>query len=522
MNSITFNRGQGGIGTPLPTTDHISALLFYSDATLPTGFSSSDRIKVVYGVSDAVALGITNTSLGETKSTATVTVSNKGAAGDIIKITCATIDSTNPLPAINSLGTVTLCNYTFVSGDSTSTTTAAAAIAAAINAGTVNHGFTATSNVAVVTITAAAGQGVFLNTGSPYTVTITQTGGLAASVTAQNVIPGVASDIDIMYYHISEFFRMNPKGKLYVGIYATADATTFANVTTMIDFAQGEIKQIGIYQKTTAFASSQTTTLNNVLVTSATNHRPASGVYQADFSTLTDVTNTTNYPNLRALTNNRVTVCIGQDGAAKGFKLFKATGKSIGMVGAVLGAISAAAVNESIAYVSGYPISNGVELENLAFANGQVYKALSAGTISNLDSYGYVFGLKYTDFNGSYFNDAHVCDSTTSDYNYIYRVRTMDKSIRGMRYYLLPAQSSTVYANIDGTLTQGICSYFESLCQQALDQMTANGELSASKAFVNANQNVVSSGQIVVTVQELATGVARNIVVNVNFTTKIS
>jgi len=37
-NDITFVKKQGGLGRPLAGEDHISGLLFYSDATLPTGF----------------------------------------------------------------------------------------------------------------------------------------------------------------------------------------------------------------------------------------------------------------------------------------------------------------------------------------------------------------------------------------------------------------------------------------------------------------------------------------------------
>ena len=37
---------------------------------------------------------------------------------------------------------------------------------------------------------------------------------------------------------------MQPKGVLYVGLYATADVGTFSNVTDIQNYAQGEIKQL--------------------------------------------------------------------------------------------------------------------------------------------------------------------------------------------------------------------------------------------------------------------------------------
>ena len=57
MNDVVFNLGASGLGRPLPGEDHISGLLVYTSATLPTGFASNDRIKVVYSVAEAVALG---------------------------------------------------------------------------------------------------------------------------------------------------------------------------------------------------------------------------------------------------------------------------------------------------------------------------------------------------------------------------------------------------------------------------------------------------------------------------------
>lgn len=517
-NSLVFNKGEGGTGTPLAGSDYISGLLFYS-ATLPSGFDSSNRIKVVYSVEDAEALGITDTSSDETKSTATYLVTTKFATGNTFKLTCATIDSTNPLSAINSLGTVTLCDYTADATAATDTTTSATAIAAAINARTYITGFTATSNTATLTITAVAGQGLFLNSGTPYVKT--ETGTIAGTLT-QNVVAGVASELDIMHYHISEYFRKQPKGKLYVGVYATADATTFASVTLMQNYASGEMRQIGIYQKTTAFVASQLTTLQAVLTTLSTNKRPLQAVYQSEFSTHTDLTDVTDYTNLHLLTCPNVTAVIAQDGAAQGFKLWKATAKSIGSVGACIGDVSFASVQEDIAWIEKFNLSNGVEMEVVAFANGQYFTALSTGTITNLDAYGYVFAIKEIDLNGTYWNDSHTATATNSDYRYIENNRAIDKAIRGMRAYLTPALGANTYTNDDGTLEQATVSYFESLAQKFLDQMVAARELSNAKASIDASQNVVSTSTLTIVVQIIKAGVARNIIVNIGYTTAIT
>jgi len=383
-NDVIFNKGKGGLGRKLEGTDYVSGMLFYS-ATLPSGFSSSDRIKTVYSVEEAEALGIVNTSSDATASTATDLCTTKFTAGDTYKLTCAIIDSSNPTPSKSANGTVTLCNFTAVSADAASLLTSVQRIASEINLGTPIHGFSAVAAVATVTITAPKNQGIFLNSGTPYVKTVT---GAYASTLTQNVVAGVASEIDIMHYHVSEFFRIQPKGKLFIDIEATADATTFSKVTSLQNFAQGEIKQLGIYQKTTAFATSQTTTLQAVLDTLETNHKPISAVlYQAEFSSVSDLSTLSN---LKLLSNKNVTVCFGQDGDNEGFYLWKATNKSIGNVGTALGAVALAKVNESIAWVSKFNIAAS-EYDVLAFANGSLYTSISDGSINNTENFGYLF-----------------------------------------------------------------------------------------------------------------------------------
>lgn len=513
-NDVIFNKGQGGLGRPLAGTDYISGLLFYS-ASLPSGFSATNRIKTVYSLEEAVNLGITNTSIGETKSTATFLVTNKGASGDTHKLTCAVIDSVNPTASKSANGVVTLANYTQVAADIISVDTAATRLAAEINLGTPTHGFTAVATTSTVTITAPAGQGLFLNTGTPYVSTIVGT--LAGTLT-QNVVPGVASDIDILYYHVSEFFRIQPKGKLYIGVYATADATTFASVTLMQNFAQGEIKQMGIYQKTTAFATSQVATLQAVLDALETNHKTISSViYQADFSGVADLTTLSN---LKLLSSKNVTVSIGQDGDNNGFKLWKATNKSIGCMGTTLGAVALAKVNESIRWIAKFNMA-AAEYDTLAFANGTLYTTVSDGSIVNLDSFGYNFLKKEIGLVGSYFSRPNTCIASTSDYTFIYNNRVIDKAIRSLRSFLLPQLASPLVVNADGTLSEDTIGFFNSLCDRALEVMQRDFELSAFSVTIDPTQDVLTDNELTIAVKLVPVGVADTITVNIGFALSI-
>lgn len=501
-NDVTFIKQSGGLGRPLPGEDFISGYLHYT-SVVPSGFTTSDRIKQGFSVSDFEALGITNTSSDATASAGVILITNKGIAGDPVAVT-----------VLGKSGLVTIASYSQVTADITSVTTSGDRLSLEINAGTLTHGYSAINTAGSVAVTAPKNQGVFLNSGTP--LVFTTTGTVAATVTQFS--GGVASELDIIHYHISEYFRIQPKGNLYVGIYATSDATTFASVTLMQNYAGGKIRQIGIYQKTTAFATSQCATLQAILVTNYTNHKPLEAIYQADFSGTSDLTT---LANLRLLSAPNVTVTLGQDGAGVGRGLWLATGKSIGCVGTTLGAVAFANVNEDIAWVSKFNMA-GTDFDTLAFANGTAYSSLTDGAINNLDSYGYVFLKKHIGIDGSYFDDSHTAVLITSDYAYIESNRTINKAIRSLRSYLLPYLASPVDVNPDGTLTEGLIAFYKSVCDNALDVMQRNNEISAYEIVINPAQNVVSSSKLIINVSIVPKGVARHIKVNIGFTTSIA
>ena len=199
----------------------------------------------------------------------------------------------------------------------------------------------------------------------------------------------------------------------------------------------------------------------------------------------------------------------------------EATAKSIGCLGTTLGAVALAKVNEDIAWVGKFNMSD-TEFDVLNFSNGQVLTALSDGTINNTDNFGYVFLKKHIGRSGSYFTDSHTCTPVTGDYAYIENGRTMDKAIRSLRTFLLPQLASPVLVNSDGTLTEDTISYYETLCARALEIMQRDTEISAFNVIIDPAQDVLSTSEIEITVEIVPVGVARTITVNIGFTVAIS
>lgn len=515
LPAIKFIKGQGGLGRPLPGEDFVSGLCIYtSNGNLPAGYSTSDRIKAMYALSDAVTAGILNDYSDATAAKATYLFTAVGADDDTIKIEVTAIDALG-VAIVYDLGT-----FTKTAAESTATLLAAA-VKDMINAGTVTNGFSATNTTATLSIVFPKRLGVQPNTGTPVTVTIVGTiAGTLTQPAAATV--GVASRFAVWYYHISEFFRMQPQGILYVGFFAVPAPYVFTEVTTMQTFATGKIRQVGVFKDPAgAYSTADLTALDVVCKANDVNKKPLSAIYGADISATSDISTMSD---LATLTANKVSDCLAQDGAAQGNYLWLTTGKSVTCLGALLGTVAFAKVSEDIAWVNQFPISNGTECEVVAFANGQKYTdaAITDNLLEVLNVRRHIFLKKFVGRSGSYWNDSHTAIIVSSDYAYIENNRTIDKATRVLYLSYLPSLNSPLQLNADGTLSETTVAYLESVGETSLDQMVRDAELSAKKVTINPIQNVLTTSKVVIAVDLVINGVARQIEIPIGFKPKIS
>jgi CRISPR/Cas system CMR-associated protein Cmr5 small subunit len=506
LNDIVFVKGQGGLGRPLTGEDFISGLVFYTaNGNLPSGWTTTNRVKLIGSVQDAENAGIKSDYSDATAATGTYLITTKGNTGDTI-----VLKYTDAAGVVLDLGL-----YTVLAADS-SILLQGAAWAAVINAGTITHGCTASFNTATLTITLPKSQGVYPNAGTPFAVTLT---GAFAGTLTQNVVAGLASNQALWHYHISEYFRIQPKGSLYVGYFPVPATYTFAEIQTMQVFSNGKIRQIAVYKDSVAFASGDLTAIQAVCSVLDTLHMPVSSVLYganikavADLSTLAD---------LGTLSASKASAVISQDAAGLGAFLYITHGHSITTIGALLGAVSFAKVSEDIAWPNKFNISSGFECDTIGFANGALISSVSQSLLNTLDDRRYIFLIKYVGIAGSYFNDSHTSIAVTSDYAYIENNRTIDKAIRGVYADLISYINSPLVLNADGTLKDTTIAFFESQAGNNLDQMVRDSELSAYEVSINPAQNVLSTNNITVAVKLVPIGVARQITVNIGFTTSI-
>lgn len=392
LSKVTVNVGQGGLGRRPVNNDKISGILFFN-ATLPSGFSSSDRVKKVYSLEEAEGLGIAE--------------------------------------------------------------------------GSVNH--------------------------------------------------------DMNWYHISEFFRGNPEGELWIGFFAVPGGSyDFTEITTMCTLASGEIRQLGVWANALTFASAQCTTIQSVRDALDPALRQVDILYSANMAAITAVTGWAAVTDLRTLTAKNVTVVIAESGSGAGKTLADAKSTSISAIGLALGVVSRASVEQSIGNPQNFDISDGIEMETPALLNGDLVSALTPTAMGGLKDKGYLIARKYTpDIAGTYFERAPTAIAATNDFAWLEVNRTINKAIRLVRSALIPVLNGTVYLKSDGTLRDDTVGYFQDLAQTPITQMEADGEISAGEATVDPSQDVLGTSQLEVAIRIVPVGIAEEIIVNIGLTTNL-
>lgn len=392
LSKVTINVGQGGLGRRAPNKDKISGLLFFDD-TLPSGFSSGSRVKKVFSLAEAEALGIAEGS----------------------------------------------------------------------------------------------------------------------------------ADHDVHHYHISEYFRMNPEGELYIGYYAVPASTyDFTEITSMVNAANGEIRQLGVYAEALTYATSQVTTIQAIVALADAAGKPLSVLYAANMAAVTAVSGWSSIGDLRALTARKVTVVAAESGSGVGATLAAAKAFSITALGCALGAVSRSSVEQSIGNPQNFNLSDGVEMEVPALANGDLVSALTDTALGGIKDDGYLIARKYLPkISGTYFERCPTAVSATSDYAWIETNRTVDKAIRLVDSALTPLLNGNVLVNADGTLKPESIGYYIDAAQRPLTQMEADGEVSATQVLIDPDQDVLGTSTLTVTVKIIPVGIAEEIVVNIGLTTSL-
>ena len=321
--------------------------------------------------------------------------------------------------------------------------------------------------------------------------------------------------VRVLHYHLSELYRINLAVSLYVGIFEKpqGENMTFAEIKTVQNFADGRIRQIGVWCGDRVPSEDDLVAIQGQADTLEAQGAELSVVYAPKVANVKQISTT-----LAGGGKCRVSVVIGQAGSGKGAELYKdkanAGKSSVSGLGVVLGLISKAKVHQCIAWVKEFP--TGISLP--AFGDGTLLRDMDKALVEQLDTARYLFFVTQQGQSGSYMNDSHTMDSAISDYASIESVRTMDKGARGVRAYLIPELGGNVYVDADtGKLASYTVAHLETVAGHALEDMEKAGELSGYKAEIDPDQDVAASSTVDIVLKKVAVPVMRHVRIKIGF-----
>jgi hypothetical protein len=536
--SVTILKQQGTSGRTAPGFSYYSGMMFYGAApstwgtvTHPLFPSVAVYVNEIVSYQDAIAKGILKNTdnTAASGSIAWGTGSSLGtlAAGDVITVTDDIPINGQGTSSFNQTQTVTLCSYTCVAGDISDTTGAALAthITAAINALTWSTGFSSTRATNVSTIIAPKSIGKGLNTSSPV-ITITNSHTMTNTIVAFS--GGTASLFAAVDYHISEYFRKNPTGILFIGFISTS--SSFQEMLALQLYSGNQLRWLGLFDtsSTRGLAANLLATVQSVNSIAALQSgiNPFEVIYQPNIFAVSDLSTMPNGQLNTTGTNTQV--IISQDGNAAGNLLFTCSGYSIGNLGAKLGTASATRISASDAQpTTANNVSNGIENNQPAFANGQLLSSVSAslnqqlfgGTITNVSGYCYTGFRNFPGrVSGTYWTGNAMFTNSASSYAFMNDNQVWDEITRVLQAAYTPYDSAEWTFNSDGTISDASVNSIEDIGTDAIVAALItpyNPPLVSvpPTVTVDPTQPLKQTGNLQIQVTNTENGISRNITI---------
>ena len=184
-------------------------------------------------------------------------------------------------------------------------------------------------------------------------------------------------------------------------------------------------------------------------------------------------------------------------------------------IGLALGRLASIPVQRNIGRVRDGAVENTAAF----FTSGGKVESLSAQW-NAINDKGYIFLQNYVGRSGFYFSDDPTLTQVDDDFKTLANGFVMDKAVLLAYDVLLDYLKDEVPINTDGTIHPAIIKSWQAAIDTQIRSLMVNaGELSDVQVKIEANQNVVSTGQILISIALLPVGYAKYITVNIGFTT---
>lgn len=162
-----------------------------------------------------------------------------------------------------------------------------------------------------------------------------------------------------------------------------------------------------------------------------------------------------------------------------------------------------------------------VEPFNAYFTNGEKVSTLDTAWDA-IDNKNYTFLRSFANLSGFYFTGDKTLTVPTDDFNSLARGLVMDEAVLIAYSTLVQELSDEIPVTELGTIHPAIIKGWQNGVESQIKAlMVDDGKLSAVRAFIDENQNVLQTNNVVVALQLLPVGYSDFITVNIGFTTTI-
>lgn len=138
------------------------------------------------------------------------------------------------------------------------------------------------------------------------------------------------------------------------------------------------------------------------------------------------------------------------------------------------------------------------------------------GLAESLNDAGFMFFMNYPSKNGCYLNGCPMTCSATDDYAVLNNGRIMDKAMRIAYDTYISEIMDNINVDENGHLPSGVCLSFESMIENAV-ALQMDGQISSFSAYVNPEQNILSTSRLDIECSIVPLGVLKNIHVLLSF-----
>jgi len=335
----------------------------------------------------------------------------------------------------------------------------------------------------------------------------------------------------LVYYHIAEFYRINPGAVLY--ILGTAQSVTMAQMCDkdnaylkkLLISAHGKIRQVGVVRNpASGYTPTITSGLDSDVIAAIAKadqlsleeesyYRPVEIILEGKYFTGSPSAAL----DLHTQGKSNVSVVIAAD---NDISVLKTEYAGHAAIGTVLGCISKAAVNENIGWAEKFNIQGEADERfiNPGLSSGLKLSDYSETQLPTLNDKGYITPELIIDEAGVYLNDSFTCTGLDDDFYCIENNRVIKKAIRLVYKVLAPkVKRPTKVAKQTGYLPLEVIKFYQSSAKSAMDVMLRNNEVSDTDAYMNPKQNLLASNELVIEIEVIPTGSARKIRVPIGF-----